>query len=424
MLSCCLWLCVYFIPPVFSYFSDQALYQEAETNPYTHQVWVRQTEDEARLLWQRPGRQIQPCVGARGQRGRCVQMESCVLGDLHQDYVKNRDYFCIMTSQGFLGSTTVTGIGVCCPDSVNSPVQYQEGMFNQVITESVSSLPLQQTTTAAPSAEIPNRIPTPPSPSNNLPQDVFPLADFRVCGRNGKKISRITSGAPTSVKDWPWMAALVYRSTMKQFCGGTVITRRHVLTAAHCFPKADPNEVIVLLGDYDLRRPDESKSRAFSVVQLIIHEDFDVTTFENDITIMVLNTTTIYNSFIQPCCLPPPGPRFANSTAVVTGWGKLEFGGRSPNVLMEVPIPIWEQKRCSPNFAQTIFDTNLCAGAYEGGKDSCQGDSGGPLVIQRRDERWAIVGVVSWGIRCGEKDKPGIYTRVNDYLDWIAQAIL
>ncbi|KAG8273726.1 hypothetical protein J6590_014362 [Homalodisca vitripennis] len=48
----------------------------------------------------RPGRQIQPCVGARGQRGRCVQMESCVLGDLHQDYVKNRDYFCIMTSQG------------------------------------------------------------------------------------------------------------------------------------------------------------------------------------------------------------------------------------------------------------------------------------------------------------------------------------
>lgn len=77
--------------------------------------------------------------------------------------------------------------------------------------------------------------------------------------------------------------------------------------------------MIVLLGDYDLKRPDESKSRAFSVTQLIIHEDFDVTTYENDITIMVLNSTTVYNSFIQPACLPPLGPRFINTTAVVTG---------------------------------------------------------------------------------------------------------
>lgn len=57
---------------------------------------------------------------------------------------------------------------------------------------------------------------------------------------------------------------------------------------------------------------------------------------------------------------------------VLLGWGKLEFGGRSPSVLQEVPVPIWQQDRCVPNFAQTIFNTTLCAGAFEGGKDACQ----------------------------------------------------
>lgn len=39
---------------------------------------------------------------------------------------------------------------------------------------------------------------------------------------------------------------------------------------------------------------------------------------------------------------------------------------------MEVPVPVWEQARCVPNFAQTIFDSAMCAGAFEGGKDACQ----------------------------------------------------
>lgn len=68
-----------------------------------------------------------------------------------------------------------------------------------------------------------------------------------------------------------------------------------------------------------------------------------------------------------------------------------------------------------------ISDSMLCAGHPEGGQDSCQGDSGGPLMIQMPNRRWATIGIVSWGVRCGEPNRPGVYTRVDRYLPWIIE---
>ncbi|XP_029342031.1 proclotting enzyme-like [Acyrthosiphon pisum] len=106
--------------------------------------------------------------------------------------------------------------------------------------------------------------------------------------------------------------------------------------------------------------------------------------------------------------------------AVVAGWGQLVFGGEVSNVLQEVTIPIWEHDQCVAAFSQPIFKTNLCAASFEGGRDSCLGDSGGPLLVQRQDGKWTNVGVVSWGISCGEVGYPGVYTKVTSYLKWIA----
>lgn len=82
---------------------------------------------------------------------------------------------------------------------------------------------------------------------------------------------------------------------------------------------------------------------------------------------------------------------------------------------------MWPQGRCEEAFLQRVDETNLCAAAHEGGRDSCLGDSGGPLVTKLENGRWAVIGVVSWGIGCGEKSQPGIYTRVNRFLPWIVK---
>lgn len=95
-------------------------------------------------------------------------------------------------------------------------------------------------------------------------------------------------------------------------------------------------------------------------------------------------------------------------------------GGPSSAKLREVTLPIWNNTDCEEAYSSKVIDSNqLCAGLKAGGKDSCAGDSGGPLMALGPNRRWMIVGIVSWGIRCGEAGFPGVYTRVNNYLDWI-----
>lgn len=112
---------------------------------------------------------------------------------------------------------------------------------------------------------------------------------------------------------------------------------------------------------------------------------------------------------------------------------------------MEVNVPIWPQELCVSKFTQEITPNQICAGVYEGKGDACQvppkliifllkkklcgdkenfffalqGDSGGPLMHQLSNGRWVSVGIVSWGIGCGDPGRPGVYTRVNSYLEWI-----
>ena len=112
--------------------------------------------------------------------------------------------------------------------------------------------------------------------------------------------------------------------------------------------------------------------------------------------------------------------------AVVMGWGTTSSGDLA-SALAEASVPVVSTSSCvasgsypgPPSTQLTVTDVMMCAGLPNGGTDACQGDSGGPLVAYGDDCQPVQWGIVSWGIGCALKDKPGVYTNVANYIDWI-----
>jgi len=229
-------------------------------------------------------------------------------------------------------------------------------------------------------------------------------------------------GKPASPTDWPFIVALLTKQNLRQYCGGTLISKRYVLSAAHCLVPFKSSDIKVRVGEYDFDNPEANRASDFDVSEIINHKDYDRQTQENDIALVRMSDEVTYGQFVQPACLAPPGQDFANRQAYVIGWGTTSFGGSSSRVLREVQIPVWEQSDCITAYKDKVepFPKMMCAGIRTGGRDSCQGDSGGPLLTQvGRSTSWYLIGVVSWGIECARPDRPGVYSRVNEYLQWI-----
>ncbi|ROT77360.1 putative trypsin-1 [Penaeus vannamei] len=220
----------------------------------------------------------------------------------------------------------------------------------------------------------------PPHLNGSHPFVIQPRVNFDDTCRCGQKAaSRIVGGVTTGVNEWPWQAALMYGS--QQFCGGSLINDRYVLTAAHCTESMRASDLTIRLAEHRLSTSSETSVVSRSVSQIIEHPDYQPGNEINDIALIKLSSPVQVSDTVLPVCMPPPNPTYAGKTATVTGWGTTSSGGSSSDTLREVDVTVVSNTACQSNsYGSAIKDTMLCAGST--GKDSCQGDSGGPLVFK------------------------------------------
>lgn len=221
---------------------------------------------------------------------------------------------------------------------------------------------------------------------------------------------RIVGGNATQIEHHPHQVSLQFHGG-NHFCGGSLISHRTVLTAAHCVVGQQPSSIYVRLGStyYD-------KGGVLAIVsKLIHHESYDPNTMQYDVGLVVLAASVSESKSIRiiglASFLPPNGAR-----AMVTGWGTKCFGcAIQPDNLQEVSVRLYHYLRCSSKefgYGSKVNDTMICG--YEENKDACQGDSGGALVYNNLQ-----IGIVSWGYGCAMANYPGVYCNVQAMHDWI-----
>ncbi|OCT59129.1 serine protease 27 isoform X1 [Xenopus laevis] len=244
--------------------------------------------------------------------------------------------------------------------------------------------------------------------------------------------SRIMGGQDSQEGRWPWQVSL--RRNGQNFCGGTLISNLWVVSAAHCFP--DPStasSVTAFFGSHKIDQPDDNEV-PIAVKSVYNNPDYHKEGDSGDISLIELVKEVTYTNYILPVCLPDSTVTFPRGLKCwVTGWGNIMSASSlpSPKTLQEVAVPLIGATECdgyyqTPTSAGTstlrVHNDMICAGYLNGGKDSCQGDSGGPLVCST-GHQWFLVGVVSFGEGCGEPYRPGVYTLLPVYSDWIVSNV-
>nr|XP_037845317.1 transmembrane protease serine 11B [Chlorocebus sabaeus] len=228
--------------------------------------------------------------------------------------------------------------------------------------------------------------------------------------------NRIVNGKNALLGAWPWQASMQWKG--HHYCGASLISSRWLLSAAHCFAKKNNSKDWTVNFGIVVNKPYMTRK----VQNIIFHENYSSPGLHDDIALVQLAEEVSFTKYVRRICLPEAKMKLSeNDSVVVTGWGTLNMNGSFPVILQEAFLKIIDNKICNAPYAYSGFvtDTMLCAGFMSGEADACQNDSGGPLAYPDSRNIWHLVGIVSWGDGCGKKNKPGVYTRVTSYHNWI-----
>ncbi|XP_050544573.1 venom protease-like [Daktulosphaira vitifoliae] len=248
----------------------------------------------------------------------------------------------------------------------------------------------------------------------------------------------IVGGTSAKSSEFPHMVLLGFGERFENVewsCGGSLISDRYILSAAHCSKQRFKGSVKwALMGDHDLATNQENEDPQIrEIISLTVHPDYKAPSLYNDIGLYLLNSSVDFNKFIFPVCLNTK-PDFAVDHATAIGWGRIDSAGPTSNILMKVALQIVKPSDCNQSYSNIIgnkllfginSDSQICAGEKKGGKDTCQGDSGGPLLISHSefDCMYSQVGITSFGKLCGEPNVPGVYTKISKYINWIEKVV-
>ncbi|KAK7071751.1 Transmembrane protease serine 6, partial [Halocaridina rubra] len=248
------------------------------------------------------------------------------------------------------------------------------------------------------------------------------------CGtENSSAGTRIVGGTTSGLGQYPWMGGITFQGMKRFFCGVTLLTDSHGLTAAHCLHGKKMHKLIVVLAEHDISDNNDTPRTIRNIARIDFHPDYrpDRTNVGDLAVIKFDHPVPLHHKMVKPICLPPAdAPDYAGRTAITAGWGYLQSGSENyAKELQAVEVPIWTNSDCkNTGFGNLIHKDLVCAGFPEGGADACTGDSGGPLSVVENGKH-ILVGTVSFGHYCAMPNWPGVYSRISGSLEWIQQTI-
>lgn len=243
-----------------------------------------------------------------------------------------------------------------------------------------------------------------------------------ILGIDGTELQpRIVGGIPIPMNRFPYFANMYHLpnpgDNLAQYaCGGVLITKSLVLSAAHCASLVQ----VVQLGRPDLSKL-ESHVETFNIQSVTVHANFNAgMPYNFDVAIYKLDGEASAR-YVPITNLDYQSNNYwSNEVLVVTGHGATKFDSTSlSTVQLDTQVQVFRRDDCKSKYGKRrISETMICAASP--GRDACQGDSGGPLVfLGGSPKEDTLVGLVSWGLGCADPNYPGVYTDVSSVRSWI-----